>query len=115
MPQIKSTLVVEFLAELTAAGVEVREASIPAGELRASQLELHEDNVLALISKPEQLCAPLLVSVDGYVLDGHHRWEANRRLGASQKSSVIGMPVQEALAAMAAFSSRHPELCGAKA
>lgn len=114
MPQLKSTLATAFVAELRAAGVEVTECEVPAGELRQSQLEIHEDNVVALMSNPEQLRKPLFCSQDGYVLDGHHRWAANKRLNNTQVVYLVKLPGEEALARMAEFASRHSVLCEAK-
>jgi ParB-like chromosome segregation protein Spo0J len=73
-------------------------------------------NIQALIdAKNESLDKPLLVSADGFVLDGHHRWAANARLGRQQACRVIHLPAAEALAEMEAFAARHPDLCAAKA
>ena len=114
MPQIKSGLVPTFIAELTASGVDVLHTTVQASVLSKSQLELHEENIMSLMQKPDQLRKPLLCSEDGFVLDGHHRWAANCRLGNEQKVFLVKLPAVEALRRMQAFASRHQELCGAK-
>jgi len=109
MPQIKSTLREEFLVW---SGLDYsREAMF---DLSPSQGEMSEDNILALMGKPEQLEKPLLVSRDGYVLDGHHRWAACSRLGQPVNCIVIDAGAAEALDLMAAFGSLHREECARK-
>jgi len=115
MPQIKSILVTEFLRELTDKGIAWEEAMIPAAELRPSQAELHESNILSLIAANNgSLDKPLLVSKDFYVLDGHHRWAANQRLNRNQACRLINLTGVECLMEMAEFASRHQSLCGNK-
>ena len=114
MPQIKSSLVPAFISELTASGVDVLHTAVQASALSKSQLELHEDNILALMAKPDQLKKLILCSEDNYVLDGHHRWAANCRLGNVQKVFLVKLPAVEALRRMSDFASRHQALCGAK-
>lgn len=113
MPQIKSHLVPAFVDEVRAAGVLVLAAAKDASSLRPSQRELHEDNVQAVMASAS-LDKPVLVSSDGYVLDGHHRWAANARLGRQQRCIVLDANVEDALNMMAEFAAQHQELCAAK-
>ena len=114
MPQVKSTLVRQFLAELAAAGVLVLRNRSLSRILKRSQREIHDETVVALMDKPEQLSKPIMVSKDLFVLDGHHRWAANARLGRIQEVWFIDAPAAEVLGAMARFAARHPEECGTK-
>ena len=116
MPQIKSILVMEFLRELTDNGITCEEVMIPAVQLSPSQAELHEENIASLIAANNgSLDKPLLVSEDMYVLDGHHRWAANQRLGRDQACRLIKLPAKECLVRMAEFAGRHAVLCSSKA
>lgn len=76
-----------FLEYLGKQGVEVtRGESMPATQMKATQNQLNADKVAgmawALYSNEatkdpkHPLRQPLIVSNDGYVLDGHHRWAA---------------------------------------
>lgn len=114
MPQIKSPLVPAFIAELRQRGIACEEAIIPATSLRASQRELHEQNIQALLGKPESLDKIILVSKDGFVLDGHHRWAANARLQRDQRCMQIDLGAAAALEEMAKFAASHPEACASK-
>lgn len=76
-----------FLEYLEKQKVQVnRGESMPAVEMKATQNQLNADKVAgmawALATNPKTkdpkhpLRQPLIVSRDGYVLDGHHRWAA---------------------------------------
>lgn len=72
----------EFMNYLKDKGVDIREAVLPATTLKATQTELVGPKVVgmynALKKNPKHpgITAPIFVSKDGYVLDGHHRWAA---------------------------------------
>jgi hypothetical protein len=106
---------VKYLAEK---GVETREGSVPAAQLKASQSELKGKTVAFMMSKEGQKTVDLenqsiFVSSDGYVIDGHHRWAAmvgkdskDGKLGDNKiKVRVINMPIKQVLADANAFTS----------
>lgn len=73
----------DFRAMLTRIGVSSEEKRVPAANLRASQSQLDGSKVAAIAGrvragKGKQRAgqAPIFVTRDGYVLDGHHRWAA---------------------------------------
>ena len=75
-----------FLEYLTKEGVKIQRGKMPATQMKATQNQLNADKVAgmawALYNDPKTkdashpLRQPLIVSNDGYVLDGHHRWAA---------------------------------------
>ena len=76
-----------FLAYLKEKNVEIQyDQTMAATEMKATQNQLNADKVAgmawSLYSNPatkdpkHPLRQPLIVSADGYVLDGHHRWAA---------------------------------------
>lgn len=86
----------------------VRERSVPASRLRASQSQLVGANVAWMMGRPrdsETLQGRIFVTRDGYVIDGHHRWAAlvgldlaDGRLGdVDINVREIDMPISEAL------------------
>jgi hypothetical protein len=106
---------VKYLAEK---GVETREGSVPAAQLKASQSELKGKTVAFMMSKEGQKTTDLenqsiFVSSDGYVIDGHHRWAAmvgmdtkDGKLGGKKiKVRVINMPIKQVLTEANAFTS----------
>lgn len=73
----------DFRAMLARIGVGSEEKRVPAAHLRASQSQLDGVKVAAIAGrvrsgkgKPRPGQAPIFITRDGYVLDGHHRWAA---------------------------------------
>lgn len=94
----------EFFKEmLNKQGIKVSEpTTVPPDRLKATQSELvgvkvaGMSKVLADKNHPaySKITAPIYVSNDGYVLDGHHRWAAVVAHNASNSDSPIPMNVR---------------------
>jgi len=94
----------EFFKEmLNKQGIKVSEpAAVPPDRLKATQSELvgvkvaGMSKVLADPNHPayEKITAPIYVSNDGYVLDGHHRWAAVVAHNAANPDNQIPMNVR---------------------
>lgn len=97
-----------FRAHLAAKGIRIDDTQERADYLRASQNELHGGKVggmMKAIEAGKLKPAPIFVSRDNYVIDGHHRWAAN--VGVDMRDSEPGdilmpvaridMPILEAL------------------
>ena len=94
----------EFFKEmLNKQGIKVSEPTeVPADRLKATQSELvgvkvaGMSKVLADPNHPayEKITAPIYVSNDGYVLDGHHRWAAIVAHNAANPKNQIPMNVR---------------------
>lgn len=78
--------------------------TMPATDIKATQNQLNADKVAgmawALLTNPDTqkpehpLRQPLIVSADGYVLDGHHRWAALATYDMMNgKEDVVDVPV----------------------
>lgn len=117
-PNGKVDLTPEFREALAAAGVGVKQQTIRASRLHASQMELDGATVSAI---PEAIRtgaipsdARIAVTRDGYILDGHHRWAAqvyqdieDDHLGdVSIKADVLDMDIGAAIAFANAFATR---------
>ena len=89
-------------------GIKVSEpTTVPADQLKATQTELVGSKVAgmtkALEADPNNpaITAPIYVSSDGYVLDGHHRWAAvtSQSITSGREAKmnvrVIDMPISE--------------------
>ncbi len=92
-----------FKQMLNKQGIKVSEpAAVPADRLKATQSELvgakvaGMSKVLADPNHPAygKITAPIYVSNDGYVLDGHHRWAAVVAHNASNPDNQIPMNVR---------------------
>jgi hypothetical protein len=101
MPQILQPRIPDFLSELEAGGVKVERGSAKVGELKPTQAEIHVEHVREMLEKvPEaNLRKAVIVSSDGYVLDGHHRWAALHMKGADEEIATIevGLPIRKLL------------------
>jgi len=81
MPQIPNSAKGEFLKELADKGVKAQDQEVDATSLRPTQREISGAKVTGMMAaidsgKLDLNSERILVSKDGYVLDGHHRWAA---------------------------------------
>lgn len=69
--------------------------------LKPSQNEINGKIVEKVIKsyKKSKKHIPIVVSRDGYVVDGHHRWAAHKKMNPNKKIKVLKMnaPIQDAL------------------
>jgi len=107
MPQIRSSLVPEFIHELQSKGISVTSESQPAHRLKPTQSELHHEKVQNEVDRQdlEHLQKPVIASKDNYLLDGHHRWAAAHTLDPNMNLNVvrIHLPIKKLLKAAHAF------------
>ena len=88
-----------FREMLQQKGIKVTQTEIPADKLKATQNELVGAKVVGMLGALEKdpknpdITAPIYVSRDGYVVDGHHRWAAIAAYNASHPDSQIQMKV----------------------
>jgi hypothetical protein len=91
-------------------GIKVVQTEIPSDKLKATQKDLVGAKVVgmmgALEENPEHpsITAPIYVSRDGYVVDGHHRWAAivahnaaNPDKQIPMKTTVLDMDIKDAI------------------
>jgi len=96
-PKAEIDLTPMWIAEMEANGVKATTTRATASHLRASQDELDGVKIASIAERMDagtMKDAPITVTKDGYVLDGHHRWGANivRDL-RDNKPGDIDMPV----------------------
>ena len=82
-----------FKKMLADKGIKTADTEVPSDSLKASQSELVGAKVAGMTKALEEdplnagITAPIYVSRDGYVIDGHHRWAA-----ATSKAIKDGKP-----------------------
>lgn len=77
MPQITVANVPVFLEFMLNKGVTYRKERVAVKTLFPTQSEYNEDKVKNMVSAPDSvLLAPIITSIDDYILDGHHRYSA---------------------------------------
>lgn len=104
MPQIKQKDRDGFLKHLADMGITGRKGRVPAASLKPTQSEYSPSGVERFMQNgPMNGERAVLVSQDGYVLDGHHQWMAHRTKGDSVPAIRFNAPIRDLLAATEAF------------
>lgn len=104
MPQIKGSKMAEFLSYLKNKDIEYKNARLPVKELRSTQSEFDLAKVDELIGQKNT--GRIVVSNDGYIMDGHHRWLADYNYNKESKidAIVIDLPILELMRVGKEFS-----------
>ena len=96
-PDGRANIEPEYREALAARGIDITPTRVPASHLRATQNQLDGIKVSMIAKamdegKVEE--APIFVTRDGYVIDGHHRWAANLSRDTDDNSlGDVDMPV----------------------
>lgn len=94
MPQIAGPDKQEFLDWLQSLyGISAQPDSPRASDLKPTQADLSESKVAAMVKTMRtdgvRPGSPVLASSDGYILDGHHRWQAQLEVDPDSEFPVI--------------------------
>lgn len=103
MPQVKSEHRGPMVNFLAARGITHREGMVPADTLKPTQAEYSPERVARAGESNSD--RSILVSNDGYVLDGHHQWLAAREKGENVKAIVLDAPIRDLLPLVHEFPS----------
>ncbi len=95
MPQIQASDRGAFVNFLNARGVEHQQEEVPADSLKPTQAEFSPKKVEHFAGNPSG--RSILISQDGYVVDGHHQWKAARDAGQPVKVIRLDAPIQDLL------------------
>jgi len=106
MPQIKAEHRGALVNFLNARGIEHREGRVPADTLKPTQAEFSPERVERAANR-EGGDRSILVSQDGYVLDGHHQWLAARNKRDAVKSIILEAPIRDLMTAAREFPSSN--------
>lgn len=103
MPQLTKEASEAMLTAAKAEGVEFEEVDIKATDLKATQGEINATKVVGMaqaMASGKTLGGALpVVSSDGYVLDGHHRWAAQWLVGKDKpmRALRVKLPIKSLL------------------
>jgi hypothetical protein len=104
MPQVEGKNVPKFLDFLKSNGVKYKEKLVDSKTLRPTQNQFNKDKIQSMIdiidTKKQN---PIMVSKDGYVIDGHHRWLAHYNLDRKMSVIEIDLNINDALDKMHDF------------
>ncbi|RRV29679.1 hypothetical protein EGJ23_01705 [Pseudomonas sp. o96-267] len=104
MPQIRADHRGAMVNFMSARGVTHEEQTVPARSLRPTQAEFSPERVGRAAAR-EGTERSILVSGDGYVLDGHHQWLAQREAGGDVKIIRLNAPMADLLPLAREFPS----------
>jgi hypothetical protein len=111
-----------LIDELQSRGVEVKPKKVDASYLKPTQGELDGYKVIGMIQALEKnatdpkITAPIFVSRDGYILDGHHRWAAivGHNFTADKPILMNVIEVDSGIEELVRFANNFAESMGIK-
>jgi hypothetical protein len=89
LPQIPANQRERFCEYLLGHDVKTKRAKIAISSLRPIQQAVKADKVEFFKDHPEKLAEPLVISKEGFILDGHHRYIAQKQLDPAAKMNCI--------------------------
>ena len=108
MPQIKSTLMGDYIRYIDDMGIRVRKKKLPISTLKNTQGHLNKKKIQGLLQKggKESLQKPFIISSDNYILDGHHRANALYNIDDKHRANVIqiNLPIKKLIQVTHDFS-----------
>ena len=106
MPQIKGDHRGALIQFLDGRGIPHETVeSMPAGELKPTQAEFSTKKTETWADVRDGVDRSVLISSDGYILDGHHQWVAALATGGDVKAIRFGAPIRDLLATVHQFPS----------
>jgi hypothetical protein len=104
MPQVEGKNIPKFLDFLKSEGIKYTEKLTDSKKLRPTQSQFNQDKIQSMIdSIDSKKQNPIMVSKDGYVLDGHHRWLAHYNLDRKMPVVEIDLKINDAIDKMHDF------------
>ena len=98
MPQIKDEDYGDFIKYMQDNGVTFIAKTLPAKDLKPMQKDFSDAGVLKQIKKqmnPDAFKKPVILSSDGYIVDGHHRWLVASNTGKDLDVHQVNLPAEE--------------------
>lgn len=105
MPQIEAGHRGALVQFLGGRGITHEQVELDGTKLRPTQAEFDPAKVAAMAADPGASSRSVLVSSDGYVLDGHHQWLAAVEAGTPVKAIRLDAPIRELLTVVPQFPS----------
>lgn len=90
MPQIPKEELPNFLRWIHKRGASISRKDLPISKLLPVQKHVNREKVDKFKAEPSTITqAPILITSQGFVVDGHHRWLAARELGSKTINCII--------------------------
>jgi len=107
MPQIKYEDRDEFFEFVRSKGVSIEKKTlVDPKKLKATQKNFNREKIAGMMNNKEMIAAnrPIIISLDDYVLDGHHTWLAFYNIGKEINTIRIKISIDELLVLSKNFS-----------
>ena len=108
MPQVKAQDRGAMVNFLKARGIDSSNEVMPARAIKPTQAEFSPAKVQEAAARTDGNRS-IIVSADGYVVDGHHQWMAQRQKGEPVKVIKLDQPIGDVLQALKGMPSAQPE------
>lgn len=107
MPQIRIAARPQFVAAMEQYGVE--RGVVQADSLKPTQLDFDTDKTDRAkgLTDDRSDKSAVIVSSDGYVLDGHHRWMAKSAAGQDINVIRVNLPIRQLIGVAHNFAKAH--------
>lgn len=105
MPQIDESDYDDFLRFVASKGVAVAHKKVSTRDVRPHQ----RIDKIAIQRMPEAARQkPVFISIDGYILDGNHRWAFHIMMHDQELPAIeLGLPFEEAIKLMFSFEKTY--------
>ena len=120
MPQLDDDVLPAFLKSYQDKGVSVKKGTMEVGRLKATQENISAETAAGMEKSYQEGSfdpskKPIIISKDGYVLDGHHRWAAMVVSDPASKMRVyqVDAPIKQLLSDAKNFKGVRQEAFGA--
>jgi len=107
MPQIKGEHRGALIQFLQGRGISHKTEEVPSAELKPTQAEFSTKKAARWGEVRDGIDRSVLVSNDGYILDGHHQWVAALAANEPVKAIVLDAPIRELMENVFQFPSVH--------
>ena len=109
-PKSDKTVLDEMISHLSENGIKTTKKKMPVGKMKATQSEIKAEKVFGMADahlkgKFDGIGDSVVVSKDGHILDGHHRWAALLTIDPGREMDVreIDMTMDELLKEAASY------------
>lgn len=114
LPQLEKEDVDRFVDALRDEGVQVVSSEERVDDLKPTQKHMDSEKVTkmaldATSGKFPKIRDPILVSRDGHILDGHHRWAALRTLspGNTLYTLRVDLPIEQLISLARIYATKE--------
>lgn len=105
MPQVRTSDYEKLIRFLNTKDIKLKKMKVRADTLKATQRNFNKDKIASAAQNYSTLhkAKPIIVSKDGYIIDGHHRWLGAVNVGGEINIYKANVNVNDLLDAVREF------------